>query len=369
MVSTSFFGGPDRQIFGLAQTFRQGKYDIKSVFASFYENGRGREFIEKTQKEGFQAVLMKNDTPHLWRATRELSQILRDNKPDIVFLHGFKPRLLGWIATCRLNVPIVGVSHGWTGEDWKVRLYDKVDKWVHHRMDHVICVSKGQAEKVIRSGTPKNRVSVIHNAVQMERFMRNPVPEDRHTLEQMFQRTKPPRFLLGAVGRLSPEKGFDVLLNALATLDEDVGLIIFGEGVLRDSLEEQAKQRGIADRVVFAGFTSELDRYMPHFDLFVQSSHTEGLPCVLLEAMGAETAVVATNVGGTNEVVLEGETGLLVSSNDVTGLANAVRTLLAEDELRRNMGQRGRKRVQEHFTFEAQAVQYCELVDRLLGTR
>jgi glycosyltransferase involved in cell wall biosynthesis len=137
--------------------------------------------------------------------------------------------------------------------------------------------------------------------------------------------------------------------------------------VLQEPLQKQIDELGLSQTVVLAGFTDRLDQYMHHFDLFVQSSHTEGLPSVLLEAMSARTAVVATQVGGTGELVVEGSTGLMVPPNDPAALAEAMQKVLSDDNLRQTMGENGRQRVEQSFTIEPQAEAYWQLFCRLLG--
>jgi len=182
-----------------------------------------------------------------------------------------------------------------------------------------------------------------------------------------------PKLIVGAAGRLSPEKGFDILVTVADQLVKsglNMGVVIFGDGVLQESLQKQIDDGGISQSVILAGFTDRLDQYMPHFDLFVQSSHTEGMPSVLLEAMAAKTAVVATCAGGTGELVVdapvnEGGTGLMVPPNDPDALASAMQKVLSDDELRRTMGENGRRRVEQSFAIEPQAEKYWELFERL----
>jgi glycosyltransferase involved in cell wall biosynthesis len=181
-----------------------------------------------------------------------------------------------------------------------------------------------------------------------------------------------PDLIVGAAGRLSPEKGYDILLTAAeqrvkSTLN--VGIVLFGDGVLREALQQQIDANGLSQSVALAGFTDQLDQYMHHFDLFVQSSHTEGMPSVLLEAMSARTAVVATQVGGTGELVVEGSTGLMVPPNDPKALADAMQKVLSDHDLRRTMGNNGRNRVETSFAIETQAEAYFELFNRLLQNK
>ena len=350
----------------LARTFREENRKIEVLFASFAENGNAKPFLEEAENADFESYILQNDMPHLWKASKELARFFKDKKIDLALLHGHKARMVGWWSARKVGIPVIGVSRGWTTENWKIAVYTKIDKWIHRRMDHVVCVSQGQADKVIRYGTPKERVSVIRNSIRTERF---DGPSDhvfRTRMENLF--ITPPKFILGDAGRLSPEKGFDILIDSVAKLIRSgfsVGLVIFGEGFLLEPLKKQAEELGIGEFVVFPGFTKELDRFMPFFDVFVQSSHTEGLPNVLLEAMAARTAVVATEVGGTNEVVVEGITGFMVPPNDSEKLADAIQKVLENDSLRKSMGNAGRERVQQYFTFESQAAAYWELFQKI----
>ncbi len=350
----------------LAKTFRQEGRDIETLFASFAENGNAKPFLDETTKAGFESLMLQNDMPHLWGAAKELNRLFREKQVDIALLHGHKARMVGYWAARKNRIPCIGVSRGWTSENWKITVYTWLDKWMHRRMDHVVCVSQGQAEKVVRSGTPKERTTVIRNAIRTDRFRELSPPQYRQKLEQFFPVA--PKFILGDAGRLSPEKGFDLIITATSQLVKEgipVGLVIFGEGFLREPLQKQIDALGVSDFVRLPGFTDELDQFMPHFDVFVQSSHTEGLPNVLLEAMAARTVVVATEVGGTNEVVVEGETGLMVPPNRPDRLTDAIRTILQDDSLRRLMGENGRRRVEDNFTFEAQAGSYWTLFQKM----
>jgi glycosyltransferase involved in cell wall biosynthesis len=175
------------------------------------------------------------------------------------------------------------------------------------------------------------------------------------------------RFRVGAVGRLSPEKGFDVFVRAAAIVARhrpDVSFVLYGEGPLRPALEELIRREGLVGRFVLGGFRQDLPAVLPQLDVAVSSSHTEGLPVALLEAMAAGLPVVATRVGGTPEVVADGVTGLLVPPNDPAALAAKVMALL-DDPRRAAMGEAGRRRVRDEFTFEAMAERYERLFARV----
>src|SRR5262249_9511536 len=147
-----------------------------------------------------------------------------------------------------------------------------------HFMDRVVCVSEGQARKVRRAGVPTDRIAVIHNSIDISRFD-NPDPAYRGRLVSFFP--EKPRWIVGAAGRLSPEKGFEVLVKAAAVVaakKREIGFVVFGDGPMRECLHQQIARLGLERQFILAGFTTELDSYCPHFDLVVLPSHTEGLP-------------------------------------------------------------------------------------------
>lgn len=367
LTSSRFFGGPERQMLELAKELAPG---IKSSFLSFSEDGLCEAFLQQTRAAGFQSIKLDNDTPHLINAVHELKQRLTELDADVVCVQGYKAGLLGLLAARQLARPVIAISRGWTAESWKVRLYERIDRLALWYVDRIVCVSHGQAAKVRKSGVPHDKITVIHNAIRTERFQQTPDPRFRQHLAQLFGEQSP-QFILGAAGRLSPEKGFDVLIDAVAMLkrecDIDFGIVLFGEGSLREELQRQINKLGLKSRFILAGFTAELDRFMPHFDIFVQSSHTEGLPNVLLEAAAAGVPVVATNVGGTAEVVVDKVTGLIVPPGEAQELTQAIMALLQSSDARRSMGESARNHVREHFTFAAQAAAYQAILHELLS--
>jgi glycosyltransferase involved in cell wall biosynthesis len=270
---------------------------------------------------------------------------------------------------------VIAVSRGWTAATLKVRVYEMADRVSLHAMDRVVCVSAGQAAKVRRAGVPAYRVVVIHNAIRTDRFD-NPNGESyREALRSLFP--EPPGRLVCAAGRLSPEKGFDVLVEAAAILRQqrdghkplDIGFVLFGDGPLRPDLCRQIAEKGLERRFILAGFRQDLDSFLPFFDLVVLPSFTEGLPNVALEAFASGVPVVATAVGGTPEVVEDGVSGFLVRPGDPPALASRILAAFQDEENRRQMGIRGRQRVRDHFTFEAQSQRYQHLFAQLNPVR
>jgi glycosyltransferase involved in cell wall biosynthesis len=366
LMASPFFGGPERQMLGLACSLPK---HYRTVFLTFAESGRCRALLEQVHRHGFEGWALESNFPHVARAAREVARELRRVRAEIVCCSGYKPDLIGWLAARQAGIPCVSVSHGWTSATLKVRFYETLDRLVLRWMDAVVCVSEGQAVKVLNAGVPVERAVVIRNAVGMEAFA-EPDPTARASLEGLFPR--PPRRIVGAAGRLSPEKGFDRLIEAAALVtkgEPDTGFVVFGDGPLRAALAQQVAARGLQDRFVLAGFRTDLQRFLPVLDLAVLSSLTEGLPVILLEALAAGVPAVSTAVGGTPEVIDDGVHGYLVPPGDAGALARRILDTLRDDESRRAMGERGRRRVREQFTFATQSVQYQRLFAKLACER
>jgi glycosyltransferase involved in cell wall biosynthesis len=228
-----------------------------------------------------------------------------------------------------------------------------------------VCVSEAQGERVRRAKVPEKKITVIRNAVGADAFT-DPDPAYGDRLRHFFAR--PPKRIVGAAGRLSPEKGFDQLVEAAGLVlrqDPDVGFVQFGDGPLRETLARHIELKGLRDRFQLVGFRADIAQFLPHLDLMVLPSHTEGLPVVLLEAFAAGVPAVATAVGGIPEVIEEGKSGYLVPPGDPPALARRILDVLRQDATRLAMGWRGQRRVRDHFTFTLQSAQYQRLFDTL----
>jgi glycosyltransferase involved in cell wall biosynthesis len=368
LTSSTFFGGPERQMLGLAGVMPD---HVCTTFASFPEGGRCAAFLDEVRAQGFRALGLANDFPRVRAALRGLTALLRDTSCDVLLCHGYKAHVLGRLAARRVGIPAVAVSRGWTGETRKVKLYEWLDRRHLRFMDHVVCVSDGQAEKVRKwCRVPASRVTVIRNSARLAAFeTRDPSARDR--LLALFPSGGGVSRVVLAAGRLSPEKGFGVLVEAAATICRDnpgAGVVLFGEGALRGDLERRVAELGLAGRFVLPGFRTDLDSLIGAADVVALPSFTEGLPNIALEASAAGVSVVATAVGGTPEAVADGVSGFLVPPGRPERIAPKVGELLRDAGLRERFGAAGRERMRTLFTFDAQAAAYLKLLSSLCPT-
>jgi glycosyltransferase involved in cell wall biosynthesis len=345
---------------------------IRTTFFSFHEGGRHAAFLNEVRSHGFPAFALTTDFPRIISAIRELVSLLRATVCDVLICHGYKAHILGRIAARWVGIPAVAVSRGWTGESQRVKIYEWLDRRHLRFMDHVVCVSDGQAAKVSRwCGVSSPRLTVIRNSARLSAF-ENRDPTARHRLLSFFQPGSGVTQVVLAAGRLSPEKGFGVLVEAAASICREnprAGVVLFGEGVLRQDLERRLAGLGLTQRFLMPGFRTDLDTLIGAADVVVLPSFTEGLPNVALEASAAGVPVVATAVGGTPEAIADGESGFLVPPGQPEPIAARVGELLRNADLRARFGAVGPERMRTRFTFEAQAAAYLRLLNRIVTPR
>ncbi len=225
-----------------------------------------------------------------------------------------------------------------------------------------IAVSRDIATELVeRFRWPARKVEVVYNAVQLERF---DVPASSELRAQLTEGRERPVVLTCA--RLDEQKGHPVLLRAATEVPEAV-FAFAGEGPERASLEAQAAELGVADRVLFLGQRADIPDLLASTDVFALPSLYEGSSLAVLEAMAAGRAVVSSAIGGTDELIDDGESGLLVPPGDAKALAAALRRLLSDTALRASLSHRARERVERDFTREAMARRVESIYEELLA--
>jgi len=283
--------------------------------------GDGWNFAASLEHADVELVPLEVPRRGYLRERRLVRELCRSHGVNIVHTHGYRSDIVGGHAGHESGVPIVTTVHGFTGGGLKNRAYERLQRFAFRRFDAVVAVSRVQADELRSSGVAASRLHVIPNALA-------PHPSPFGRLEARRALNLPAEGLIaGWVGRVSREKGIDVFIDALATVDDRVvrGAIV-GDGPERTN--EAARAESIApSRFLWLGAIPDASKYFAAFDLFVMSSRTEGLPMVMLEAMAAGTPIVTTNVGGIPDLVSQTE-GILVPPDDPTALAGAMRATL-----------------------------------------
>jgi len=289
----------------------------------------------------------------------ELVSLFRRERPQVVHASSSKAGVLGRLAAAATGVPVRFFTvHGWAFSAYSglaSRLYRVSDRLMAPLTTVTICVSETELAAGLAAGTCRAEHSVvIHNAVDV-----TAAPRSLHD-------GATPRLI--AVGRLKAPKDFLTLVRALAALpDRAYEAVIVGDGPERGAVEEEIRRLGLGDRVELLGERGDVPELLAGSDVFVLSSRSEGLPVSVLEAMAAKLPVVASRVGGLVELVVDGETGLLVPPGDEAALTEALRRLVDDRELRRKLGAAGRARAEASFDLSAFRRAHLDLYTRQLG--
>ena len=283
-----------------------------------------------------------------YAAIGKLAQLLQGNC-DIVHAHGLRGALVGGFAARRAHLPSLFTIHNLLPHMNFVQ--SAVFRTLARNAARVIVVSNAIAQTLRQAGLPEEKIAVIPNGVDLSRFE---AATNSHSLRKAFGLGAADRIVLG-VGRLSPEKGFDVLIEAFLSVQAHlpaVRLVLVGEGSEESRLRAMTENR--SDRIHFLGHRLDTVPLYAASDLVVAPSRQEGQGIVPLEAMAAGKAVIASRVGGLVETVVEGETGLLVPPDDAPALSRAIETLLNDPQRRAAMGEAGRRRVQQEYSLQTQ---------------
>jgi glycosyltransferase involved in cell wall biosynthesis len=295
------------------------------------------------------------DARALWR----LRRLLR--RADIVHSFLYHANLLTRFAAIGPGARVV-ISSARVAERSRPRR-----RWLechtHRLVDVEVCVSTGVRDWLAEGGFPRDKLAVIPNGVDVERFAgRDPAFKARLGLA-------PATPLVTAIGRLHEQKGMTYFLRAAASLLHSVPscrFLIVGQGPLEAALKAEAREFHLEERVTFLGFCDDVPAVLRASDVFVLPSLWEGMPNALLEAMAAAVPVVATRVEGVTEVVRDGATGFLVLPRDVPGLVSATLRLLGDPGRARAMGATAQQHVRTHYTLDIMARRHEELYRRLL---
>jgi glycosyltransferase involved in cell wall biosynthesis len=299
-------------------------------------------------------------------ALLRLVHFLKAQKFDVVQTWIFAANTYGRIAARMAGAPVVVVAE-MAVDLWKGRVDRLVDRRLSTWCDRLVGNSQAVVDFYQELGVPQDRLAMIYSGIQSE----EPPPVDPRTVRTELGYDADAPLVLFA-GRLADQKRVDDLLKALDLLQyvqPDARTVIAGDGPLRNRLEETAQSYRLEGHVRFLGHRDDVPRLIAASDLVVLPSSYEGLPNVVLEAMRFRKPVVATAAPGTTEVVIDGDTGLLVPIGNPPLLARAMRDVVREPALARRLGEAGRARVETYFGADSMITQFADLYEQLARSK
>lgn len=365
-VVTGSGGGPDKTILNSPRYLKPLGYPMLCAYLHPPRDPGYQEIVAKAARYDAPLVSVPDRGPWDWRVVSALLAVCRREGVGVWHGHDYKTNALGLLLARLHPMRLVTTLHGWVEKTARTPAYFVVDRLCLRHYERVICVSPDLFAAALKAGVPRSRCVLLENGIDADEFQRRtPQGEAKRALG-----VPESALLLGGVGRLSPEKAFDVTLRSLAELvagGVDAHFVVVGEGSDRGRLEALVAELRLAGRVHFAGWQSDVRRYFEALDLFVLSSLREGLPNVLLEAMAMGVPCVATRIAGVPRLVTDGVDGVLVEPGDRVGMTAALRGLLADPARRAGLAAAARRTVIARYSFAARMAKLAVIYDELLA--
>jgi len=310
-----------------------------------------------------------------WQAYGEIKRVLRDFKPDIVHTHSAKAGILGRLAAWSLKVPaIVHTIHGapfGAYDRWPVRkFYQACERYAAARCHRLISVADAMTDLMVSAKiAPREKFTTIYSGMEVEPFLHTDDTRDEIRRELGFE---PQHIVVGKIARLFHLKGHEDVIAAAAHIRDrcpSVRYLFVGDGILREQLQKQIDDAGMHELFRFTGLVppARIPALIGAMDILVHASLREGLARALPQALIAGKPVVSYDVDGAREVCIEGETGFLVRPRHSEDLCQPLIRLSEQAELRRRLGDEGRRRFADQFRHETMTRRIRQLYHELLA--
>lgn len=364
-VVTGEGGGPDKTIINTPRYMNSYGYPTLCAYMHPPKDPGFDVILRRAEKQNCPMVGVEDSGIFDRTVGRKLLEICEEKNIGLWHGHDYKSNWFGLRLRKKHPMKLVTTVHGWVRNTWKTPIYYGIDRWCLKHYDHVICVSHDLYEQCLRLGVRRERCSLIENAIDTLQYTRTMKVEEAKT-KLGFPKDQ---FVIGACGRLSPEKNFAGLIRVVSELLEEgrnVSLFIAGDGPIRETLQHQIDASGHGDRIHLLGFRDDIMTFYQGLDLFVLNSLREGLPNVVLEAMAYEVPVLSTRVAGVPRLITNGYDGILVAMKNDEELKLRIETLLADAEYRRMLGENGNYTIMRQYSFGVRMKKIRDIYDSLM---
>ena len=345
LLAPASFGGLESVVRSLARGLRAAGADAQ-VGVVLRPQAGAHPFVAALEGDATPVHVLTVPGRGYARERAQVTELIDRFRPNVVHTHGYRPDVVDAPVARARGLATLTTVHGFTGKGLKNRIYEWLQRRAFRRFDAVLAVSRPLARSLVDGGVAEGSVHLVPNAWESAEAPASRA-EARRSLG--IAEVGPPA--IGWVGRLSREKGADVLIEALAlpSLSEaEVHLV--GGGGAEPELRRRAESLGLTNRIAWHGWVAEAGELMAAFDVLALPSRTEGTPMVLFEATAVGVPVVASAVGGVPEVLGEGFN--LVPAGDAPALAEALARALARDGDRDEAVRRAAERIARHFRLD-----------------
>ena len=364
------FGGGKQAFYNLISRLDRRRFNPLVATAP---TGR---YAEMLREVGVRLIPLAMSNRFDLRIPYRLARIVREHAVTILHSHGGgRADFFVHLTSKLVNIPVKITTVANLVERWfdvnpiQLYVYKKIQSKTEKTFDHFICVSDYLADHLIRQhGLDRTKINTIYNGVDLDYF--EGTPDYPKIKNEFLQRGE--RILIGAVGRLVAEKGLEYLLTAIPKVLKrfsEARLLLVGDGPLRKDLERIVIDLDLTGKVTFVGFRSDIKEILSSLDILVLPSLLEGFPMIILEAMAMAKPIVASDIPGIREQIIDGKNGILVPIKDSNTLAAAIINILADRKTAENVGLAARKTVYEKFSIERMVAETESLYLSLLNLK
>ncbi len=343
--SSEFFGGPERAILGQCRTMT----DAAFICASFVRRGEDNPFLAKARQYGLETAAIAESFAGDWRVIGRLQSLIKEKAIDLIVSHDYKGNFFGRKAARQCRIAHIAHFRGITREDKKVQLYNFIDKHTLRKLPCVLTVSQKSKNILEKMGVESGKIQVVFNAIESSKLA-------EPTFMREIDSSRPFRFI--AAGRLSHEKGYDVLLRACALVKNaftNFRVDIYGHGPEEANLKSMTDSLNLKEFIYFKGFVDDVLPVLKAADALVLPSRSEGMPNIVLEAWSQKLGVVSTAVGGVPEMIINDTGGLTCPPENPAALSEIMLRAIKHPNETIKFGTDGYHLVQTAYTFERQA--------------
>ena len=360
------FGGGER-------VFLQLAVGLRDRFEIFIASMSGGTFEHELKQLGIKNYPVDMSRRISLKPIRQIKEIIQNNEIGLLHSQGaradFFARIAGRIAgvphiICTVAMPVEGFDVGLLQK----KIYHFIDQLTERYVERFIVVSVSLSQMLMeRRGIDARQVVRVYNGIELSQYH----PDAHYVKLRSEWRISQEVPLIGAIGRMVWQKGFNYFIEAIPEIVRhmpDAKFIFVGDGPLKDQLIVKSERLNVRDRIVFAGFRSDIKEILSNIDLLVVPSLLEGFPMITLEAMAMAKPIIGTNIDGITEQIIDGENGILVSPKDPVALAGAIIKVLNDKESAKEMGLAARKTVEQKFSVEKMVAETEKVYLSLLGT-
>lgn len=343
--SSEFFGGPERAIVGQCLYLK----NFEMICGSFVRGDKSSRFLDECDKKNIRTISIRDSFAGDMRVIGRVVDIIDSNRLDLIVTHDYKANFFAHYATRKTGICQAAHFRGWTAEDFKDKIYNRINWAYLKKIPAILTVSATTKQLLTDRGIPADRIRVVHNAIVCNDDVKRTRGEERTSGEKLR---------VVAAGRLSREKGYDILLEAVARIKDNAPpfmISIYGHGPDEEMLRATVGRLGLSDNVEFCGFVDDIKPVFREADFMILPSRSEGMPNVILEAWSQKLGVLSTAVGGVPEMIQPGENGLLAPPEDIDGLAERLLYALGNPTEMDKYGEAGYRTVRQRYSYERQA--------------